>query len=242
MCGRVFFVFAEWYLVSTIRVPEEFNFSNPILSNRKELPTHDFYSFFAGICVLFISSQIVNLFYRLVKMSLRRLHRRNAIKRSRNGVRAPVSITLAERCRLFWHRKGRYYTLLVARFLYLTMVTGILIPLLVGVVFDIYVVTPIQGTLGKTPIVFFILDWSTGAMALRIAYNIVAMVPDRRVARLMNEANAAGLARMNLLQLTEEIFIPIIFTCAVLLVTPLVSKILDFHFSKFHIPFLLYVL
>lgn len=226
VCGRLFFVYVQWYLVEHISVPLEFNFSNPVLSHRKDLPTHDLYSFFAGICVLYLF-QICYRFF----LGLQKLRRRNAIRRSPTGVNAPLVPSAAERFRVFWHRKGRMLTLIVLKFLFLFCVVGLILPLILGIIFNIYIVNPIQGTLRKTPIVFFILDWSTGAMAMRIAFNILAMAPERRITRLINQANAAGLARMNVMELVKEIFLPIMLACVPLLATPFVAQIIDFHFD-----------
>ena len=227
----MFFVFLERKLIWTISIPSEFNFKNPILSQRKELPTHDFYSFFAGICVIFFSMPFLNFVACLLKLGVRKLRRSNAIKRSRTGLKIPSNISLLEQIRLFWYQKGRNYIILSFRCLYIVVVVGLIIPLLLGVIFDMYVITPIQGTLNKAPIFFLLLDWSTGAMAMRIAYHVLAMTPERRINRVLTQANVAGVAHMNLNELTEEIFLPILIAGFAFLSLPLLSKIIDYHFG-----------
>ena len=105
-------------------------------------------------------------------------------------------------------------------------------PLLTGLVFDLYVITPLQGVLNRAPIVFPILDWSTGAMAIRIFYNVQMMMPERPFARLLTQVYNDGIDRMNMLKLTEEIFLPYIIGSTGLLAFPVLIRAVEFHFSR----------
>lgn len=169
---------------------------------------------------------------QIFQLAFRKLKRKNAIKRGRNGI-VPPQETRFQSIVLFWQRKGRYYIYLASRALYLSLVVGLIIPTLLGLLFNVFIISPIQGTLSKAPIVFCILDWSTGAMAVRISYNIILMAPGRDIGRLITQAMNDGLARMNIFRLTEEIFLPVILSSLIILSFPIVAKIIDLHFGNF---------
>ncbi len=226
-----------------IDVPFEYNYRNPVVAVRSHLPTHDFYSFFVGLVFYYVAFRTVSILYGLIKLWRAHLKRRNAIKRPKrvrpgtdSGFAGSEAASFGGRFEilsLFWQRKGYYWLVRSFKALYLLMTIGFLIPLLFGSVFNVYVILPIQHTFKRTPIVFPLLDWSTGAMGLRILYNIILMAPGQNLAALVNEFNNVNLYDLNLIELTKKIIIPAASVCICSLLCPLIAFITEVHFGMY---------
>jgi hypothetical protein len=223
----------NYYMTAEVVLPDGLDYLNPIVSNRPELPTHDFYSLFAGMCIMFLSITAAFYLLSVSVWSWDKLRRRNAIRYG-DGNRRPRSnsLTVLQQFQIYWQRKGRHYIGTFFRFLYLLFWIGLVLPLMVGLLFNFYILTPVQGAFGKYPLVFVILDWSTGAMTLRIAYQIQMMRPAHRISQLINQNIALGLFRMNLSALTTEIFMPIFGACYFALSAPFLARVLEKIGSK----------
>jgi hypothetical protein len=93
------------------------------------------------------------------------------------------------------------------------------------------IIHPIDALLHRTPLVFVIVDWSTGAMALRVLYNLVLMDPLNETTILITQSLQAGLQNMNLTKLTHKIFLPIISTTTLLLSLPFLGHCVELLFN-----------
>jgi hypothetical protein len=181
----------------------------------------------------------VYYFIQLCKFCLSRsvVKRRTSIKKIGDTRRVgrelnSNEISYSQMVSVFWQRKGYHMMVRTSRLFFLFVVVSLIMPLLIGLVFDLYVISPLQGLLHRSPIIFPILDWSTGAMTMRLLYNIQMMMPERPLARILTQAYNDGIDHMNLLKLTEEIFLPCILGCTGLLTFPILIRAIELHFSN----------
>jgi E3 ubiquitin-protein ligase MARCH6 len=218
--GRFVFYTINKKMSCSIEVPSDY--VNPI---QRELPTHDLYAYFAGFGILALTGSIVfGIYEKYVKPSLQR---RNSIRRSRNERNPEPQATILEQWTTFWQRHGRLTALKYFKLAYLVLVVGILCPLLLGLVMDFYFLTPVHLSSNRVPIIFPIVDWSTGIMFLRIIYNLMMLIPNRPIPQLIINAQTQGLALMDIIPLTRQLFAPIIFSCVALLALPVATRVVE---------------
>jgi hypothetical protein len=92
---------------------------------------------------------------------------------------------------------------------------------------DFYLLSPIHMSLNREQVVFLILDWSSGAMLMRIFYNIFLLMPNRRIGQMLLQARDGGLFNMDLFGLNRNIFFPIITCFGGLLTLPFFARVFE---------------
>lgn len=224
--GRLFFGYIEKITTHYITLPSTFNYTNPMNSSRTDLPIHDFYSFFVGIFISYLIINFIYYFWTYSKFVSLALKRRISINSSAG--RRPSFIELLL---LLWQQNGNFAISVCFRSLYLLTVVGIILPLLAGLLFNVYVIHPVENAFHRVPIVFEFLDWSTGAMGLRMVYNIQMTIPGNYITLMLTRANNSGIATMNILELSKELFMPLIGASLVLLSAPLFTLVIERHFE-----------
>ncbi|KAI8915088.1 hypothetical protein BC831DRAFT_168458 [Entophlyctis helioformis] len=109
----------------------------------------------------------------------------------------------------WWTRYGKQQAIRVYKALYLFFWVGCVVPLLFGLMVDIYVLTPFKGHPECTSVVFFIQDWAMGGILLKIAYNIILAGPESRIRQVLSQASQAGL-RLDLGPISRELIFPMV--------------------------------
>jgi hypothetical protein len=226
LIGRLIFSEINQWTVMKLDIPT--SYINPIVVSRSELPTHDTYSYFAGLSFICC---LISLLYKLyiIQRKCFGLRRRNAVRRSRNGRGSISSEPIADGT--YWERRGKLLLIQSWKATYLIFVVGLVLPLLVGLSFNNLIMAPINAIFNRTPIVFYLLDWSTGAIGLRIFYNMAMMNPNARFVVLANQARADGLVGMRLTSLSLEVFLPIILCTLLFLCAPFIAHVTELVFG-----------
>jgi hypothetical protein len=152
--GRFFFKIFNRYTVLTVDIPEDYNYNGFFSSSRRDLPIHDFYSFFGGVLIMYFFSIPLQFAYSMLypKILVRRqsIHRHPRAGRGIGGlvgVASTPDVNIASwtyRMMTWWRIRGKYQCILCLRGLYITIFIFILTPLSFGLVFDIYVLSPLR--------------------------------------------------------------------------------------------------
>jgi hypothetical protein len=232
LSGRMLFHQTNKFVWIKIDVPD--TYANPVLPSRLELPTHDFYSYFAGLVATYVMYQFVAFVAGFFKKPPS-LSRRNSIRRPSNAnpadvdgwVNADEPFTLGERIRAYYQRNLQLRVVKARNMMYLVIFAGILCPLLIGLTLDFYFLSFFNLLMNRRQVVFLLLDWSSGAMFLRILYNIFMLMPDRRIGQILHQARDGGLFNLNIVVLNRNIFFPLVTSFGGLMLMPLFARILE---------------
>jgi E3 ubiquitin-protein ligase DOA10 len=224
--GRIVFVKLNQLVTRGPVIPDGFN--NPVKAFREDLPTHDVYSYLLGVFVTYTFSMIIYKVYKYITRS--KLVRKNAIRRSQTSRQ---SESFRDSWSKYYHRRGRSTLQKLFKLSYLVSIIVFIIPILLGLLFNLMIISPIDAILNRTPIVFILIDWSTGAMALRVIYNVILMNPESRICRLITDAQNQHISQLNLWELNRKIFIPLISTCFGLLSLPFLGHVYELVFGTF---------
>lgn len=242
--GRFFFNTVNYYTVVKIEIPKSYNYEGHFTSIRRDLPNHDFYSYFAGVFILYV----ISLPFRFIHSRFSRVNliRRNSIRRYdvRNRVvgglvgsaysdLATNPRTLTDKFYIWWQRKGRYQTMMYLKALYLSFFLLFLIPLCFGLVFDIYILSTLSNQT-STHIVYAITDWAIGIifcncfflLLVKCFYNISQLLPDNPLNELITNSIRLGLA-CDLWLISTKIIFPFIVTMIALLALPIYVTIVE---------------
>ncbi|KAI8800678.1 hypothetical protein BJ742DRAFT_66466 [Cladochytrium replicatum] len=113
--------------------------------------------------------------------------------------------------------------IVVAMWVYLIVIVGVVIPMLVGLIFELYVIQPFKGTREQTHILFLLQDWALGAVYVKVAHMLVLLGPENGFRRVVNDAtNARRIGDVRMAELTRVLLAPVIGMCLVVILMPLI--------------------
>lgn len=225
---------------------------------RPDLPVHDMYSYAFG---LFIVLMVV---YPVIRLSTWITHIRRtmsqSIRRTTQGRRTPgeaatqvagaIDDTAQARAarRTSLRRKvGRglkyayRWAATGAKVGFLGLMICLVVPLMVGLVFDLYLIQPfkplggVRGPNGhgsryigldfSNPMTHAILqallqDWALGAVYVKIAWALVMVGPETEVKRVLGEFARGGVQRVRVRPMLRTIILPLLSICAGLAAGP----------------------
>lgn len=213
---RVIFLIIQLWVVGAVFLGA--SLAMPILLGRsffglwmtREL--HDGYSFVVGFYLLWGCYLVAKGIDRLEKQQ-RRLDEAHAttspprvrpIRELRPGVRPKRKNlrVLAFKRSLFW----------IAKLAYVLFLLGIVVPVLLAFVFDLYVVLPIRTTLnpGVTPKIRVVDSWALGLLYAKILVHIGGMQAPGRMTRAVQNVMANGWMGIDPLAATRELIAPLV--------------------------------
>ncbi|CAI2176943.1 11731_t:CDS:10, partial [Funneliformis geosporum] len=100
-------------------------------------------------------------------------------------------------------------TIVIAKILYFILSFGIVIPFLLSLVTELYIILPWKKLTTDIPIISFLQDWALGIVYMKIAYRIVFMLPDNVYSRAINDITERGFRNLNVKLATTVFIIPI---------------------------------
>jgi len=110
-----------------------------------------------------------------------------------------------------------------------TMFAGFLllgvIPLLIGVLFDVVIIIPLRVPLNQSPIFYLWQDWAFGVLHTKVICGI-AMMGEWRLKEVLEEIYHAGLVNMNLKMIVTKLAAPVIIGLGLSLAAPYVAVLL----------------
>ncbi|TFK39450.1 hypothetical protein BDQ12DRAFT_704973 [Crucibulum laeve] len=153
---------------------------------------HDGYSLIIGFYLLWACY--------LVARSIDRLDKRRQ-RRSGDGPRGDLGILVLKRG-LLW----------AAKTLYMVFFLGIVIPILVAFVMDLYIVLPIRFTLDPslTPKIRVVDTWALGLLYAKIAIHANRIQPPNQITRGIQHITSNGWTRPDPITATKEVIGPVV--------------------------------
>ncbi|KAL5033528.1 hypothetical protein BDV3_000502 [Batrachochytrium dendrobatidis] len=250
--GRAAFQFLSSLVIVRVPIPREFQYTLPISTNRIDLPIHDLHSYLAGVAIINLIALPTMYLYRMIRdtnlfeeFSYTRQHHtvptpndpnlldldnletstQSATTRiTKNPNSTAVSrLTIFYQCLVLLLKK--YTPEMQTRHLrlaHLLACLGIVMPLLVGLVIDIYVMIPFRGNSKSINVIFFVHDWTSGVIVTRIIYYIIMAGPDNRFKALIAETVANGFEQ-DFTPILQRLIYPVIATTSILLPLPFIS-------------------
>lgn len=215
--GRRFFSKISAYTVSLVRLPE--GISIPALNNsaRKDLPTGDFYSFIVGSMIVAV---VMAVAFWLKELFDIKLARKPSI---RNNRRSTVEV---RDLKTWWNRIGAQMFRKCIKGVYLLLFVGFTLPLLFGISLDLYILWPLSPYKDANYIIFALQDWAIGCIFLKVAFNIILLLPGTRISRIVNRALNDGLSRCEISEI-NLIIIPIFLCFAGALAMPICLALVE---------------
>ncbi|KAJ3340320.1 hypothetical protein HDU93_007161 [Gonapodya sp. JEL0774] len=141
------------------------------------------------------------------------------------GVRARrrvIWFRLREVERGIWRERISSFIGVTAKATVLAAFVGIIIPLMVGIIFELYIITPLRSPRDQTPVNFVMQDYALGVVYLKIFYSLLLVGPETPLARSVKEARDAGFYAFDLARFVKNVLFPITATCLVLICAPTV--------------------
>jgi E3 ubiquitin-protein ligase MARCH6 len=152
---------------------------------------HDGYSFIIGFYLVWMCY----LFARAIDRLDKRRQRRGG-----DGPRPDLYILVLKRG-LLW----------IAKITYMMLSLGIVIPVLLAIVVDLYIVLPIRFTLDPTltPRIRIVDTWALGLLYAKIAFHAHNIQPPNRIARGLQNIMTHGWTRPDPVSATKEVIAPL---------------------------------
>ncbi|KAF8872840.1 hypothetical protein CPB84DRAFT_1818035 [Gymnopilus junonius] len=152
---------------------------------------HDGYSFIVGFYLIWICY--------LVAKAIDRLDKRRQ-RRSGDGPRADLHVLVLKRG-LLW----------IAKTIYMVVFLGIVIPVLLAIFIDLYIVLPIRFSLdpGLVPRIRVVDAWALGLLYVKIAMHAHHLQPPNRITRGLQRIKAHGWTRPDPVTATKDVIAPL---------------------------------
>ncbi|RIB06064.1 hypothetical protein C2G38_542961 [Gigaspora rosea] len=190
----IFFLFLMWFCGSLFCCSVTVL---PLLTGRfifqtilhYERPVHDLYTFTVGLYVMWSLGVTLEWLIRKCQVI--------AEKRDHYADWADI------------RRKIWQGIIIFAKIAYLFISFGIVIPFLLSLVIELYIILPWKKPTTDVPMISFLQDWALGVVYMKIAYRIIFMLPDNVYSRAINEITAHGIKRLNVKLATTVFIIPI---------------------------------
>jgi E3 ubiquitin-protein ligase MARCH6 len=99
------------------------------------------------------------------------------------------------------------------------MLIGI-VPLMLGLIFELVIVMPIRVPLEMTPIFFPWQDWALGVLHAKIITAATMMGPQWRLKRVIEQVYQQGLRNVNLKYVMVELCLPVVVCLGLILAVP----------------------
>lgn len=112
------------------------------------------------------------------------------------------------------------WTLLVSKSVFVAVVLIGILPLLLGLIFELVLVIPIRVPIDQTPVFFPWQDWALGVLHAKILTAITLMGPHWRMKRVIEQVYNQGLRNMDLKFVMIEFCLPVLVFLGLLLALP----------------------
>nr|KAG5690984.1 hypothetical protein BaRGS_007331 [Batillaria attramentaria] len=116
--------------------------------------------------------------------------------------------------------KLKEWALLALKSLFVAFVLIGVVPLLLGLLFELVVVAPLRVPLDQSPVFFPWQDWALGVLHAKIICAITMMGPQWWLKRVMEQVYNDGLRNMNLCYILNKLCLPVVCALGMMLAIP----------------------
>ncbi|CAG8601146.1 5730_t:CDS:10, partial [Acaulospora morrowiae] len=99
--------------------------------------------------------------------------------------------------------------ILILKIAYLLVAFGVVIPLLLSLVIELYILHPWKKPTADLLSISYLQNWALGIVYVKIAYRIIFMLPDNIYSRAINEITERGIRHLNVGLATNVFIIPV---------------------------------
>ncbi|RUS31209.1 hypothetical protein BC938DRAFT_478246 [Jimgerdemannia flammicorona] len=160
---------------------------------------HDIYSFTFGLYVMWAVVLIVEWCVR----------RYRTLKR--NNWRVDIHVVA---------RKAKESITMMSKLAYLLVAFGVVIPFLLGLLVELYIIMPLKTPVTEAPVIFFFQDWALGIMYMKIIHRILMMLPPNDWQRAITAITARGVCNLNVKIATKAVIAPVLAVAIGAMVLP----------------------
>ncbi|KAF9522418.1 hypothetical protein CPB83DRAFT_112389 [Crepidotus variabilis] len=175
---------------------------------------HDGYSFIIGF--------YLNWFCYLTARAIDRLDRRRKRRNNGDGPRAELGLLVAKRG-LLW----------LAKTIYMAFFLGVVIPILLAIVIDLYIVLPVRLSFNPdlVPRIRIVDQWALGLLYAKMAMYTLRLQPQTRISRGLQHIIAHGFTRPDPVTATREIIVPLVGGLLGMIILPgIISRTAQHYF------------
>jgi E3 ubiquitin-protein ligase MARCH6 len=112
------------------------------------------------------------------------------------------------------------WTVLVSKSVFIAVMLIGIVPLMLGLIFELVIVMPIRVPLEMTPIFFPWQDWALGVLHAKIITAATMMGPQWRLKRVIEQVYQQGLRNVNLKYVMVELCLPVVVCLGLILAVP----------------------
>ncbi|TPX78411.1 hypothetical protein CcCBS67573_g00323 [Chytriomyces confervae] len=187
-------------------------------SSRQDLAVHDVFAYTFGLLLCIGFASIVLLVRSGVVAG------REFLK---NRLGNDVNTGLFGKLRTLVTHAGRWgietgvlYASIAAKVAFVFFWVAVAIPLLLGLLFEVYIVDAFTGDKSQTRVLFLLQDWALGAIYTKIIHSIVMNSPETEFRRILVAIRQGGFQQLEIRALSLQVLFPIVLVSTVLLFLP----------------------
>ncbi|KAG2172819.1 hypothetical protein INT43_000169 [Umbelopsis isabellina] len=103
---------------------------------------------------------------------------------------------------------------------YLFTTIGLILPLLVGLCMELYILNPFRDLDNKPPTIDPLQDWAFGIVLLNILHGVINVLPENHLQQLLTQVFGAGITRTNIMMATKSIIGPLMLGSVLAILLP----------------------
>jgi hypothetical protein len=220
----------------SIQLPSTF-VAKKLMSGRTDLVCHDVYSYILGFVICALIFFPLSWLFNLIRFGYRGLKRRNAVRRrsltqqgsqsSMDGEEEPENFparsSLYTKLRLtlitWWLVTGRKALQKSIAFLNIFFWMGIVVPILLGAAFELYVLRAFGAPKHSVHLFFILNHWTFGILLLRLLLLAIQIGPETGLKRALSQLSQRGLL-YSIKDFYKNIVVPLVIGSMLCMIAP----------------------
>ncbi|KAF9572304.1 hypothetical protein EC968_010028 [Mortierella alpina] len=200
----IIFVILIWtsvmyFLVLAVVIPTVLG--RQIFSMQTDRKVHDVYSFIVGVyavrCCWFLMDWTLSQYRAVASGGVQSIDAYAQLR------------TLSRLCKTF------------GKLLYFGLSFGVIIPFLLGLLFELYVVLPFRSYAELENGIMFVMNWATGLLYMKMAHRILTAMPNSRFGGTLNRLFVGvDVNHWDTGLITRQLIVPVIGMCALAILGP----------------------
>ncbi|KAJ3240558.1 hypothetical protein HDU81_003442 [Chytriomyces hyalinus] len=191
-------------------------------SSRQDLAVHDVFAYTFGLLLCIGFASIV-LLVRSCFVAGREFLKNHLGNDVNTGLLGKLRKLVTDAGR-WGFETGVLYASIAAKVAFVFFWVAVAIPLLLGLLFEVYIVDAFTGDKSQTRVLFLLQDWALGAIYTKIIHSIVMNSPETEFRRILvacrDQIRQGGFQQLEIRALSQQVLFPIVLVSTVLLFLP----------------------